>query len=114
MWKKGQASLKKCRNVVRVCKDVKKKAKIHLEWKLARDVKDNQKEYFSCIGKKGNTRESVSPLLNEDGALVRMDTEKVVTKLLPNEPLPLSLDLKNPAPGDQETLEEGIFPYRVG
>lgn len=31
MWKRGQASLKKCKNVVRVCKDVKKKAKIHLE-----------------------------------------------------------------------------------
>lgn len=84
MWEKGPATLKKYRNVVRVCRDGTKKAKMHLEWKLARDVKGNQKDLFNFIGKKGNTRENVSPLLNEVGVLVAMDTEKVVTECLPS------------------------------
>lgn len=70
MWGKGRASLKKYRNVVRVWRDVTKKGKIHLECKMAREVKDNQKHLFNCISKKGNTRENVSPLLNEVGVLV--------------------------------------------
>ncbi|GAB0204188.1 mitochondrial enolase superfamily member 1 [Grus japonensis] len=54
-----------------------RKAKAHLELKLARDVKDNKKGFFKYIGSKRKTRENLGPLLNEVGALVMEDIEKV-------------------------------------
>ena len=38
MWKEGQATWEEYRNVVRACRDATRKAKAHLELKLARDV----------------------------------------------------------------------------
>ncbi|GAB0209872.1 mitochondrial enolase superfamily member 1 [Grus japonensis] len=58
------------------CKDATRKAKAHLELKLAGDVKDNKKGFFKYISSKRKTRENVGPLLNEVGALVMEDTEK--------------------------------------
>ncbi|KAJ7418265.1 hypothetical protein WISP_59859 [Willisornis vidua] len=46
MWKKGQATWEECRDIARVCLDVKRKTKVHLESNLARDVKDNQSGFF--------------------------------------------------------------------
>ena len=63
-------------NVVRTCRDVTRKAKVHLELNLARDVKDNKKGFFKYISRKRKTRENVGLLLNEVGALVTKDTEK--------------------------------------
>ncbi|GAB0204347.1 coiled-coil domain-containing protein 171 [Grus japonensis] len=54
-----------------------RKAKAYLELKLARDVKDNKKGFLKCINSKRNTRGNVGVLLNEVGALVTEDTEKV-------------------------------------
>ncbi|GAB0203755.1 mitochondrial enolase superfamily member 1 [Grus japonensis] len=76
MWKKGLATWEEYRNVVRVCGDATRKAKAHLELKLARDVKGNKKDFFKYISSKRKTRENVGPLLNEVGALVMEDTEK--------------------------------------
>ena len=42
MWKEGQATWEEYRNVVRACRDATRKAKAHLELKLARDVKNNK------------------------------------------------------------------------
>jgi len=39
MWKEGQAAGEEYRNVVRACRDATRKAKAHLELKLARDVR---------------------------------------------------------------------------
>ena len=53
-----------------------RKAKIHLELNLARDVKNNKKSFFKYISSKRKTRENVGLLLNKVGALVTEDTEK--------------------------------------
>ncbi|GAB0184039.1 mitochondrial enolase superfamily member 1 [Grus japonensis] len=71
------ATWEEYRNIVRVCRDATRKTKAHLELNLARDVKDNKKGFFKYISSKRKTRENVGPLLNEVGALVTEDTEKV-------------------------------------
>ena len=48
MWKEGQATWGEYRNVVRACRDATRKAKAHLELKLARDVK-KKKGFFNYI-----------------------------------------------------------------
>ena len=53
-----------------------RKAKIHLELTLARDVKDNKKGFFKYISSKRMTSDNVGPRLNEVGVLVMEDTEK--------------------------------------
>jgi len=62
--------------VVRACKDATRKAKAHLELKLARDVRNNRKGFFNYISGKRKARDNVGPLLNEAGVLVMEDAEK--------------------------------------
>jgi len=79
MWKEGQATWEEYRNVVRVCRDAMRKAKVHLELSLGRNVKNNKKSFFKYIGSKRKTRENVGRLLKEVGALVTEDAEKAET-----------------------------------
>ena len=74
--KEGQATWQEYSNVVRERRDATRKAKVHLELDLARDVKDNKKGFFNYIGSKWKTRDNVWSLLNEMGVLVTDDTEK--------------------------------------
>jgi len=53
-----------------------RKAKVHLELNLARDVKDNKKSFFKYISSKRKTRDNMGLLLNKVGALVMEDAEK--------------------------------------
>ena len=53
-----------------------RKAKAHLELKLARDVKNDKKGFFNYISSKRKARDNVGPLLNEVGVLVTEDAEK--------------------------------------
>ena len=76
-WKEGQATWEQYRNVVRACRDATRKAKVHLELNLARDVEDNKKGFFKYTSSKRKTKENVGPLLNEAGALVMEDAEKL-------------------------------------
>jgi len=46
MWKEGQATWEEYRTVVRACREATRKAKVHLELNLAKDVKDNKKGFF--------------------------------------------------------------------
>jgi len=64
MWKEGQATWEEYRNVVRACRDAKRKANVHLELNLARDVKNNTKGFFKYISSKRKTSNNVGPLLN--------------------------------------------------
>ena len=75
MWKDRQATWEEYRNVVRACRDATRKAKAHLELKLARDVKNN-KCFFNYISSKRKARDNVGPLLNEVSVLVTEHTEK--------------------------------------
>jgi len=43
MWKEGQTTWEEYRNIVRAWKETMGKAKAHLEFNLARDVKENKK-----------------------------------------------------------------------
>jgi len=61
---------------VRACRDVTRKAKAHLELKLARGIKNNKKGFFNYIISKRKARDNVGPLLNEAGVLVMEDAEK--------------------------------------
>jgi len=76
MLKEGQATWEEYRNIVRVCRDATRKAKVHLELNLARDVKDNKEGFFNYISSKRKARDNVRPLLNEICALVTADAEK--------------------------------------
>ena len=62
---------------MRACRDVMRKTKVHLELNVVREVKDNKKGFLKYVSSKTKTRENVGPLLNEVGALVMEDTEKV-------------------------------------
>jgi len=52
MWKEGQTTYEVYRNVFRACREEMRKAKVHLELNLARDIKDNKKGFFKCISSK--------------------------------------------------------------
>jgi len=53
MWEEGQATWEEYRNVVRACRDVMRKAKAHLELKLARDVKNTRRASSTTSVAKG-------------------------------------------------------------
>jgi len=53
-----------------------RKAKVHLELNLAREVKNNREGFFKYSSSKWKMRENVHLLLNEVGALVMEDTGK--------------------------------------
>jgi len=72
---RGTGHLEEYRNVVKACRNATRKAKVHLELNLARDVKDNKKS-FKYISSKRKTRENVGSLLNKVGVLVKEDAEK--------------------------------------
>lgn len=59
-----------CRDTVQVCRDGVRKAKAHLELKLARDVKGNIKGFSRYVSSKMKTRENVGLLLNGAGNLM--------------------------------------------
>ena len=46
VWKKGLSSWEEYRSVVRACRDATRKAKAHLEVKLAKEITDNKKLFF--------------------------------------------------------------------
>jgi len=74
--KRGRPLGKSTGMMVRACRDATRKAKTHLELKLASDVKNNKKGFFNYISSKRKARDNVGPLLNETGVLVTEDTEK--------------------------------------
>lgn len=57
-----------------MCRDGIKKAKAHIELKLARDMKNN-KSFYIYTGQKRKAKESVAPLINEKGDLATTDME---------------------------------------
>jgi len=75
-----------------------RKAKVHLELNLVRDVKDNKKSFFKYIGSKWKTRDNVEPLLNEVGVPVTEDAEKAELLNACFQSLVLRLALRYPRP----------------
>ena len=79
-----------------------------MELNLARDVEDNKKGLFKYISSKKKTRENAGPLLNEVGALVRENTEKV--KLL--NAFFASVFIANASCQESQTLQVGEKIWR--
>ncbi|CAM5166679.1 unnamed protein product [Natator depressus] len=63
------------KNIARACRSEIRKAKSHLEWQLARDVKSNKKGFFRYVSNKKKVKESVGPLWNEGGNQVTEDVK---------------------------------------
>ena len=64
-----------------------------------REVREYGKDFFNCIKRKRKTRENVGPMLNEMGALIMGDTEKMeLLNVLPSlhQSLLVRLPLRNP------------------
>ncbi|KAK4819465.1 hypothetical protein QYF61_004691 [Mycteria americana] len=57
-----------------------RKAKAQPELNLARDAKNNKKGFYRYINQKRKVKESVPPLMNENGELVSTDEEKAEGK----------------------------------
>ena len=52
------------RDVVRVCRDEIRKAKVQIELNITRVVKNNKKRFFKYIYRMRQTKESLPPLIN--------------------------------------------------
>ncbi|KFZ45983.1 hypothetical protein N321_04792, partial [Antrostomus carolinensis] len=74
-WKQGCVAWEEYRDVVQMCRDGIRKAKAQMELILARDVK-NSKDFFRYIGQKRQAKESVPPLINEEGELASADLQE--------------------------------------
>jgi len=68
--KKGLSPWEEYRSVARACRDAMRKAKAHLEMRLAKEIKDNKKGFLKYVNGKRKTRDNVGPLLNVGGILV--------------------------------------------
>ena len=82
--------------------------KAHLELKLARDAKDNKKDFLKCISSKRKTRKNVGLLLNEVGALVMEDTGKAELLIA----FFASVVTAKASPQETQTLEVGEKVWR--
>ncbi|CAM2100783.1 unnamed protein product [Caretta caretta] len=75
-WKIGQMTREEYKNIAQACRSEIRKAKLHLELQLARDVKSNKKGFFRYASNKKKVKESAGSLLNEGGNLMTEDVEK--------------------------------------
>ncbi|GAB0186782.1 hypothetical protein GRJ2_001143500 [Grus japonensis] len=76
LWKKGQASQEDYKDVVRLCREKIRRAKVQLELNLATVIKDNKKCFYKYITNKRRTKENIHPLLDARGNTVVKDKEK--------------------------------------
>ncbi|PKU47396.1 hypothetical protein llap_2298 [Limosa lapponica baueri] len=75
-WEQGQVSWEEYRDIAWLCRDGVRKAKVQLELNLARDTKNNEKGFYRYVSEKRKVKESIPPLMNTTGKLVKMDKEK--------------------------------------
>lgn len=76
MAEQGPAAWEEYRDAIQMCRDRLRKAKTHMQLKLARDVKNNKKWFYRHADQKRKARESVLPLIHEKGELATMGMEK--------------------------------------
>ncbi|PKU38649.1 glycerol kinase [Limosa lapponica baueri] len=75
-WKQGRVDWEEYRETVPVARKHIRQAKTQTELNLARDIKDNKKNFDKYVRDKGKTREDVGPLRKETGDLVTQEVEK--------------------------------------
>ncbi|KFO10373.1 hypothetical protein N312_10965, partial [Balearica regulorum gibbericeps] len=71
-WKQGQVAWEECREIARAARDQARKAKVLIEFNLAKDMKG----MYRYISDKRKTRENVGPLQKETWDLITQDMEK--------------------------------------
>uniref|UniRef100_A0A8C3LJD3 Reverse transcriptase domain-containing protein n=1 Tax=Chrysolophus pictus TaxID=9089 RepID=A0A8C3LJD3_CHRPC len=76
LWKKGRATQKEYREVVKMCREKIRKAKAQLELNLAAGIKRNKKPFYKYINGKRRTKENLHSLLDEAGNVISEDKEK--------------------------------------
>ena len=72
----GHDTREEYRHAVWTCRDVIRKAKAQTEVNLARDIRNNKEGFYRYIGQKRQAKESISPLLNEEGERATTEMEK--------------------------------------
>ena len=91
-WKQGHMAWEEYRNAVQMCRDGIRKAKAWMELRLAKDAKNNKKEFYRYSAQKRKAKENVSPLIKKEGELVITDTRYSTTSL-PQSSLPVRLPM---------------------
>lgn len=81
-WKQDCVAWEEYRAVVCVCRDRNRKSKAQMELNLVRDVKDNKKRFSRYVGRRRQAKESILPLMKDNGKLASSDIEKAE---VPNE-----------------------------
>ena len=76
LWKKGRATQKEYKEVVKICREKIRQAKARLELNLAARVKGNEKLFYKYFNSKRRTRENLHSLLDEAGNVTTEDKEK--------------------------------------
>ncbi|KAK4828384.1 hypothetical protein QYF61_026122 [Mycteria americana] len=66
LWKKGQATQKDYKDVVRLCRQKIRRAKAQLELNLTTAIKDNKKCFCKYIHNKRRSKENLHPLLGKE------------------------------------------------
>ena len=74
-WTQGHVAWEEYRDADWMCRDGIRKAKTQMELNLARDAKNNKKEFYRYIGQRRKANESVPPLMDDTGELVTKDVE---------------------------------------
>ncbi|PKU44399.1 hypothetical protein llap_5291 [Limosa lapponica baueri] len=75
-WKQGWVEWAEYKETVRVARNQIRQAKAQAELNLARDIKNNTKNFYRYVRDKGKTREVVGPLWKEMGDLASQDMDK--------------------------------------
>lgn len=70
-------------STVRICRDMMRKTKAHLQYSLAEDIKDRKKDFYKNTSSKRKIEGNSEPLLNHVGILVRTyKKEKLLSTFL--------------------------------
>jgi len=73
LWRKGQENHK---DIVRLCREKVRRAKVQLELRLATAIKDNKKCFYKYISNQRRAKENLHAVLGAGGNLVTKEEEK--------------------------------------
>jgi len=76
LWKKGWATLREYRELIRTCREKIRKAEAELELNLATVIKENKKHFYKYFNSKRRAKENLHPLLDAAGNVTTEDKEK--------------------------------------
>ena len=78
LWKKGQTTWGDYKEVAKVCREEVRKAKAHLELRLATAVKETKESFYKYINGKRRIKENFHPLLDAARSVTTEDKKAEV------------------------------------